>query len=231
MKRLVILLFAGLLAAPLPAAEEVRIELRFKPDPVNGRLVFDTCARCHLPEAWGTKDGTYPQLAGQHLNVLLKQLLDIRNGRRRSPLMRPFVQARTVGGYQNLVDVVAYISKLPMDPAHGKGPWPEATPEYARGKKLYESHCAACHGKAGEGDDARRIPRLQGQHYAYMRRQAINAKRGLRRVDPGMSAVITRLDDEAIALALNYVSRVPVPEKDLAPTVSWRNPDFKEKAK
>ncbi len=204
------------------------IVLHFTPDPENGRQVYDICARCHLPEAWGTEDGTYPQLAGQHRSVLLKQLLDIREGRRRSPLMRPFVQPRIVGGYQNLVDVVTYIAALPMNPAHGKGPWPEATPEYAQGKQVYQTNCAACHGQQGEGDDARRIPRLQGQHYAYMRRQAIDAKRGLREVDPGMSSVIIKLSDEQIALALNYVSRVEVPKQDLAPSPGWRNPDFSE---
>lgn len=211
----------------LSAAEPVSIVLKFVPDRDNGRQVFDTCARCHLPEAWGTEDGTYPQLAGQHLNVLLKQLLDIRNGTRRSPLMRPFVQPSIVGGYQDLVDVVAYITALPMAPAHARGPWPEATPEYAQGRDLFQTHCAACHGKTGEGDNEKAYPRLQGQHYNYTHRQAIAIKRGLRKADPGMRAVVSNLSEEELALALNYVSRLPVPEKDLAPSRAWRNPDFK----
>ncbi|MCP4188686.1 MAG: hypothetical protein GY763_13870, partial [Gammaproteobacteria bacterium] len=48
------------------AVEPVRIVLEFKPDIDNGRRTFEICARCHLPEAWGNNDGTYPQLAGQH---------------------------------------------------------------------------------------------------------------------------------------------------------------------
>lgn len=210
----------------LPAADTVSIVLKFVPDPGNGRQVFDTCARCHLPEAWGTEDGTYPQLAGQHLNVLLKQLLDIRTGARRNPLMRPFVQSSIIGGYQNIVDVVAYITALPMAPTHALGPWPEATPEYAQGKEVFENNCATCHGKSGEGDNAKAYPRLQGQHYNYTRRQAIAIKRGLRDTNPGMRAVLDGLSEEDLALALNYVSRLPVPEKDLAPSSSWRNPDF-----
>ena len=47
-------------------------------DPENGRDVYEVCSACHLPEGWGTKDGTFPQLAGQHPNVLIKQLADIR---------------------------------------------------------------------------------------------------------------------------------------------------------
>lgn len=220
-------LFFLLVSHALFAAEMVTIELKFQPDPVNGRQVFEACARCHLPEAWGNDDGTYPQLAGQHINVLLKQLLDIRSGERRNPSMRPFVQQRTIGGYQNLVDVVAYITNLPMDPNYTQGPWAEATSEYAKGKALFLDNCAACHGAAGEGNNDRAYPRLQGQHYSYTRRQAIAMKRGLRKTDLGMLSVITRLSEQDLALALNYVSRLPVPKQDLAPSPGWRNPDFK----
>ena len=220
-------LFALVLCPRLYAADPVRVVLEFQPDRDNGWQVYATCARCHLPEAWGNHDGTYPQLAGQHVNVLLKQLLDIRTGKRRNPSMRPFVQERTVGGYQNLVDVVSYIADLPMDPAHNRGPWPEATPEYAKGKTLYLDNCSGCHGASGEGNNEKSYPRLQGQHYSYTYRQAIAAKRGLRKVNLGVLAVVNRLSEEELKFALNYVSRIPVPKKDLAPNPGWRNPDFK----
>ncbi|MCP4392341.1 MAG: cytochrome C, partial [Gammaproteobacteria bacterium] len=80
------------LSTIVAAIEPIRVVLEFTPDIDNGRHTFDICARCHLPEAWGNNDGTYPQLAGQHVNVLMKQLLDIRSGRRVNPSMQPFVQ-------------------------------------------------------------------------------------------------------------------------------------------
>ncbi|MBT3722414.1 MAG: c-type cytochrome, partial [Gammaproteobacteria bacterium] len=90
-------------------AEPVIIKLTFEPDLKNGQHIYETCASCHLPEGWGNSDGAYPQIAGQHQNVLIQQLLDIRSGKRENPTMYPFVQERTIGGYQSLADVVVYI--------------------------------------------------------------------------------------------------------------------------
>jgi cytochrome c553 len=215
-----------LLPAVAGAVEPIRVVLEFVPDVDNGRRVFDICARCHLPEAWGNNDGTYPQLAGQHVNVLMKQLLDIRSGRRVNPSMQPFVQQRTIGGYQNLSDVVAYISTLPMNPAQAQGPWPQGSEQYSEGGELYRQYCAACHGETGEGNNELSYPRLQGQHYDYMLRQASLVRRNLRKVEPSMAALLEALSVEQFDKVLNYVSYLPVPQADLAPDAQWRNPDF-----
>lgn len=218
------------LISPWPhvvSADPIQVMLEFEPNLINGRYVYDVCARCHLPESWGNADGTYPQLAGQHINVLMKQLLDIRSGFRDNPTMRPFVQQRTVGGYQELADVVAYISTLPMNPDHSRGPWRSSTDEFKEGEKIYRENCAACHGMSGEGNNAARFPRLQGQHYTYMKRQATLVRNDLRVVDPVMTSIFKVLNDDQLDLVLNYISHLPVPKDDLAPSVSWRNPDFK----
>jgi cytochrome c553 len=214
------------LSSGVAAVEPIRVVLEFVPDIENGRRTFDICARCHLPEAWGNNDGTYPQLAGQHVNVLMKQLLDIRNGNRNNPSMQPFVQQRTIGGYQNISDVVAYISTLPMNPAHAQGPWPPETTEYRAGGELYKQYCAGCHGAAGEGNNELSYPRLQGQHYSYMSRQARLVRNNLRQVKPSMAALLEALSAEEFDQVLNYVSYLPVPQADLAPSAAWRNPDF-----
>jgi cytochrome c553 len=208
--------------------EPIRVVLEFEPDIDNGRLTFEICARCHLPEAWGNDDGTYPQLAGQHINVLMKQLLDIRSGRRSNPAMQPFVQQRTIGGYQNLSDVVAYISTLPMNPAYTKGPWPPTSSEYIEGNRIYSQNCESCHGKSGEGSNAQSYPRLQGQHFTYMQRQARLVRDGFRVVDPGMAAQFSALSIDELDKVLDYISYLPVPDEDLAPDPQWRNPDFQQ---
>jgi cytochrome c553 len=213
-------------AAPAVAVEPIRVVLEFVPDLDNGRRTFDICARCHLPEAWGNSDGTYPQLAGQHVNVLMKQLLDIRSGRRVNPAMQPFVQERTIGGYQNLSDVVAYISTLPMNPEHAKGPWPPESRQYREGAELYQQYCAGCHGETGQGNNELSYPRLQGQHYDYMLRQASLVRRNLRKVKPSMASLMETLSIDQFDSVLNYVSYLPVPPADLAPDAQWRNPDF-----
>ncbi len=218
-----VMLFLGGAAG---AVEPIRVVLEFVPDIDNGRRGFDICARCHLPEAWGNADGTYPQLAGQHVNVLMKQLLDIRSGHRSNPTMQPFVQERTLGGYQELSDVVAYISTLPMNPAHTRGPWPPEDARHSEGETVYRQYCAGCHGQQGEGDNSLTYPRLQGQHYSYMIRQARLVRDDLRTVDAAMADIFKTLSKEDLEKVLNYVSYLPLPAGDLAPGPDWRNPDF-----
>ncbi len=223
----VLLGFLCLLISNVQAIEKITIQLDFTPDIEAGKTTFSVCARCHLPEAWGNSDGTYPQLAGQHVNVLMKQLLDIRNGTRQSSLMYPFVQQRTIGGYQELSNVVAYISTLPMNPAHAKGPWHKGSKEYKQGKKIYQKNCSSCHGDNGEGNNTLAYPRLQGQNFQYMSRQLGRIKSGQRVVHTAMQAVIQSLDLQQLDRAVNYASHFSVPKKDVAASRSWRNPDFK----
>ena len=207
--------------------EKITIKLDFIPNIEDGKTTFGVCARCHLPEAWGNTDGTYPQIAGQHVNVLMKQLLDIRRGTRHSSLMFPFVQQRTIGGYQELSNVVAYISTLPMNPDHSKGPWQKGDSEFEQGKKIYQQLCSSCHGDKAQGNNELFYPKLQGQHFQYMSQQLGRIKSGVRQVVPAMQAVIKHLEDEQLEIVANYISYFEVSEKDKAVSKTWRNPDFK----
>lgn len=218
--------FLCLIGANIQATEKITIHLDFIPDIEAGKTTFSVCARCHLPEAWGNADGTYPQLAGQHINVLMKQLLDIRNGTRQSSLMFPFVQQRTIGGYQELSNVVAYISTLPMNPDYAKGPWQRGSTEYNQGKNIYQKNCSSCHGDSGEGNNTLTYPKLQGQNFQYMSRQLERIKNGQRVIHPAMQAVIQNLEFQQLDKAVNYASYFAVPKKDLADSKAWRNPDF-----
>lgn len=223
----VLLGFLWLVLSNAQAVEKITIKLDFIPNINDGKNTYGICARCHLPEAWGNADGTYPQLAGQHVNVLMKQLLDIRSGTRHSSLMFPFVQQRTVGGYQELSNVVAYISTLPMNPDHAKGPWKKGTAEYKQGEKIYQKNCSSCHGDNGEGNNELVYPKLQGQHFQYMSQQLGRIKSGLREVHPAMQVVIQDTDLEQLDRAINYASYFAVPKEDMATSKTWRNPDFK----
>ncbi len=201
--------------------------LKLKGDPVNGRDIFEVCSACHLPEGWGTEDGTFPQLAGQHHNVLIKQLADIRARNRDNPTMYPFALPESIGDAQALADVVAYINKIPMNPDNGKGPWAEGTPEFEKGKKLFADNCVRCHGDQGQGSNEKFYPRIQGQHYKYMVRQFEWIRDGKRRnANPDMIKQIKDFSDQDMKAVINYVSRIPVPKKDLAPSADWKNPDF-----
>jgi len=193
----------------------------------NGIEVYEVCAACHLTEGWGTKEGTFPQLAGQHKEVLIKQLADIRALNRDNPTMYPFAKPESIGDEQAMADVVAYIAKLPMNPDNGKGEWAEGTPEFDQGKKLYADNCVKCHGDTGEGKHEEFFPKIQGQHYNYMLRQFEWIRDGKRRnANPDMVEQIKGFSDKDMQMVINYVSRAPVPKEDLAPSKDWINPDY-----
>lgn len=201
--------------------------LKLEPDLENGLDVYEVCAACHLTEGWGTKEGTFPQLAGQLRGVLIKQLADIREGNRDNPTMYPFALPRSIGDAQSLADVVAYMEKLPMNPDNGKGEWAEGTPEFDQGKALYEENCVKCHGEQGEGDLENFYPLIQGQHYNYMLRQFEWIRDGKRRnANPDMVEQIENFSDKDMQMVINYTSRIPVPKEKLAESVDWLNPDF-----
>ncbi|MEJ2454420.1 MAG: c-type cytochrome [Candidatus Thiodiazotropha sp.] len=231
-------LLCGTAAAWNEAGGEKDEAMHLEPDRERGIAVFEVCSACHLLEGWGLEDGTFPQLAGQHRNVLIKQLADIRAKNRDNPTMYPFAldeQIMSVAGYhegeinpaQLVADVTAYIAKLPMNPENGKGPWNELFPEFAEGKKLYKDNCVRCHGENGEGNNEKFFPKIHGQHYAYMLRQFEWIRDGKRRnANPDMVDQIKNFSDKDMQMVINYVSRIPVPKEDLAPSKDWQNPDY-----
>ncbi len=228
-------IIAALLALTMSAPAAAWLEgggerdeaLDLEPDLENGLDVYEVCSGCHLPEGWGKAEGTFPQLAGQHTEVLIKQLADIREGNRDNPTMYPFALPRAIGDAQALADVVAYIEKLPMNPENGKGPWEQGTAEFELGKTLYADNCVQCHAENGEGKADEFFPRIQGQHYAYMLRQFEWIRDGKRRnANPDMVEQIKAFSNKDMQAVINYVSRQQVPKEDLAPSADWTNPDF-----
>jgi len=221
------LVFSTSAMAWLEKGGERDVALGLTPDLENGVDVYEVCAACHLTEGWGTKEGTFPQLAGQLKGVLIKQLADIREGNRDNPTMYPFALPESIGDVQALADVVAYIEKLPMNPDNGKGEWAEGTAEFTQGQQLYKDNCVKCHGEQGEGNLKEFFPLIQGQHYNYMLRQFEWIRDGKRRnSNPDMVEQIKAFTDKDMQMVINYVSRIQVPKEKLAPSKDWLNPDF-----
>lgn len=218
------MLVAGQIVAE-PASEamhEYEQALSLTPDPENGKKVYHICAVCHTPEGWGLESGAYPQVAGQLPTVLIKQLADIRARNRDNPTMLPFTSPRLLGGAQEIADVAAYISRLPMTPHNGTGPGNDLQ----WGEKLYKDNCTECHGERGEGNLEDHIPAISGQHYRYLLRQFEWIKMERRRnADKKMVKQIHNFTHRDIRAVLDYVSRIRPPREKLAGE-GWRNPDF-----
>jgi cytochrome c553 len=196
--------------------------LTLKPNRENGRDVYEVCSACHMPEGWGLTDGTFPQLAGQHRSVIIKQLADIRDGHRDNPTMYPFALPSEIGGTQAIADVSEYIAVLKMNPDNGVG----KGDDLELGAKLYADNCVRCHGTTGEGDAEKYYPRIQAQHYEYLLRQYRWIKEGKRRnANPDMVEQIKNFTDRDTMAVLDYVSRLK-PSPELIAPKGWKNPDF-----
>ena len=182
--------------------------LALEGDVVYGEDAYEVCGACHLPSGAGRPDGTFPQLAGQHRTVIIKQIADIREGRRDNPIMYPF--ARTLIDSQELADVAAYIETLPIPTDNGKG----AGTNLELGEMLYKRDCVNCHHDQGQGNAAQFYPVLAGQHYEYLLRQIgdIAAKRR-RNANPDMVKVVDGYSPKELEAVVDYMSRLEWPER------------------
>lgn len=223
-----LLLTAGLLAyssfvmSDALLDEELTQAMKLTGNAKNGKDVFKLCIACHNANGWGQKDGSFPQLSGQHRSVIIKQIADIRAGNRDNPLMEQVAKESVMGGPQAIADVAAYIDTLPMNPEPGYG----AGGNNARAEKLFYRKCAECHGADGGGDAERFFPRIQGQHYEYLLRQIKWIREGKRRnANPNMVKRVKKMKMKDLELLVDYVSRIKPPKDKLAEP-NWKNPDF-----
>jgi cytochrome c553 len=179
-------------------------------DVKRGKEAYEVCGACHLPSGAGRSDGTFPQLAGQHSTVLIKQIADIRAGLRDNPIMYPF--AKTLTDPQELADVAAYINSLCIPIDHGKYEGPDAALQVAMGQQLYEKECKNCHGVNGQGDKVKFYPVIAGQHYKYLLRQMTQIRDGKRRnANPDMVKIIKKYDDNQLVAISAFQSSLEMP--------------------
>jgi len=185
--------------------EEIIQALELTPNIDNGKKIYPLCANCHMKNGWGKIDGSFPVIAGQHRNVLIKQLSDIRDKNRENPTMYPFTDPAVIGGSQGISDVTAYIASMAIDPEPGIG----AGNNLEHAKTIYQKQCAHCHGAQGQGNNDTFFPSLRGQHYAYLLRQLKWIRDGYRKnSNPAMITEVKALSDDELDAVADYLSRL-----------------------
>jgi len=200
-----IALFPMMAGAASKAQSELNEVLRAKADAVRGAELFAQCTACHGADGNGETRGSTPRIAGQHYRVLAKQLVDFRFGKRWDFRMEGMADKHHLETPQDIADVSVYITGLTRPGNRGIG-----SGEFQiEGSRIYFAHCQSCHGQDADGDSLRGIPRLGGQHYAYLMRQMYDAVDGRRMTLPRLhSQRIAPLDFEQVRAVSDFLSRI-----------------------
>lgn len=195
---LVMLAVPGLAPAASPAQQDFQEASSKMPDLQRGARLFVTCAGCHGADGRGDRDGSVPVIAGQHARVIMRQLADCRHARRWNPRMQHYADNHVLPDAQAIADVAGHAASLARGGVGtGRGDL------LAAGRQLHSAHCASCHGPTGEGDATTLVPRIGGQHYAYLLRVFHEAVEGARPNFPADHLrLLERFDgDQLIGLA------------------------------
>jgi cytochrome c553 len=175
------------------------------PISVDGQRLYAPCVVCHQPNAWGSQDGTIPNLAGQQKRYLEKQLAVFRSGARVDTAMQIIAAHKAFDDQPNMAAVADYLSRLEANPKPVQG-----SGEHLRlGQEIYTHVCAACHGVNGRGASANRVPRIAGQHYPYLQRQ-MEAGAALHKdlAPPEMTSSLRGMAPQEKEALADYISRL-----------------------
>jgi len=151
----------------------------------QGAAVFAACAACHGANGEGNAALNGPALAGQHAAYLERQLQNFRAGRRGAHKADTLGQQMRAAGLASLKDdaaialVADHAARLPQTV-----PAAAARGDLRHGGNLYHGRCGACHGGRAEGNPALYAPRLAGLDAAYLKRQLLNFRDGVRGTHP-----------------------------------------------
>jgi cytochrome c553 len=183
---------AAALALPAAAADAAR-----------GRAQFEArqCGICHGENARSPLPNV-PSLAGMPDQVVVLQLILMREGLRRVPEM----QQPTAGlSDPDIEDLGAFFHSLPPGPPEDRGPPDPA--RLAAGQALAERHrCGICHLSAYQGRE--QMPRLAGQREDYLM-HAMRQFRDNQRIgtDTQMTGLLYGLSDADLAALAHFMAQ------------------------
>jgi cytochrome c553/uncharacterized protein (DUF302 family) len=131
----------------------------------NGEQINRSCALCHGLYGQGTPNRLSPRLAGQDAKYLEKAIKDYRDGHRIAGTMVVTAGIDRMSD-QDIVDVSAYLAQLPVPP-YALVDVKTLQGDAVAGQKEFKE-CKNCHGTEGQGKPDKKVPKLAGQHTAYL---------------------------------------------------------------
>jgi cytochrome c553 len=180
-------------------------------DMAKGKLIVSqVCIACHGIDGNGTEPTSpeFPKLAGKQAEYLLKQLNDLKSGKRKSDIMSGIVANLSPA---DMANVAVYFSAQKNKPNKIRNP---ELIEF--GKKYYNEGspevgvpaCYGCHLPDARGTD--KYPHLAGQHAAYTYQQLKRFSTGERENDRGlvMQSLTMRMSDAEMKAVSEYIMSI-----------------------
>ena len=181
-------------------------------DAEAGQAKAATCVACHGVDG-NSAVPTFPKLSGLGHKYLLKQMQDIRDGRRPVALMAGQVDNMTD---QDLSDIAAFYDAQPRTGG-------TADPDkVSLGRKVYLGGiaerqvpaCSGCHSPTGNGNGPAGYPGLAGQHADYVAAQLKMFRKGYEdpagRTNGGEAKIMRttafRMSDMEIEAVASYIA-------------------------
>ena len=175
-------------------------------DAAAGQAKTAVCGACHGPDG-NSMAPNFPKLAGQGDRYLLKQLHEIKDGKRQ--VLEMTGQLNNLND-QDLADIAAYY-------ASQKSSVGAADPALvARGEELFRGGdlqkglpaCTGCHAPDGQGNAPAGFPHVGGQHASYIEKQLTDFREGDRTNDGDsmiMRAIAAKLSNKDIKALAIYI--------------------------
>ncbi len=176
-------------------------------DAVAGQGKAAVCGGCHGVDG-NSVLANFPKLAGLGEKYLLKQLNDIKSGKRPVVEMTGLLDALSD---QDLQDLAAYYNSQKISLGVAKADLAKKGEALYRGGNLATGlpACSGCHAPNGAGNGPAAIPRLGGQHAQYIEAQ-LNKFRAGERTNDGdgrmMQDIASKMSDTEIKALASYIS-------------------------
>ena len=142
-------------------------------DAAAGQAKAAVCGACHGADG-NSPAPNFPKLAGQGERYLLKQMHDIKDGKRTVLEMTGLL---TNLSDQDLADIAAYFASQKMSVGMADPNLVAQGEALFRGGKIAEGMpaCTGCHSPSGVGIATAGFPHLGGQHATYVAKQRFPA--------------------------------------------------------